>query len=181
MVLGILAVSIAWLPLIVVLGVALAIAAAVFGVVGLRASRPDGRSPGVGRGRALAGLSTAVGAIVAAVLGIYLSAVVLDVYRAYLEPEPAETAVTDCTVAGSRATATIELTNTGDEVGEWSVLVGFNRPGTDNAHRTDRVEVRELRPGATATVEAQRQVELDDVDCVVLDVTGPLPFGISLD
>jgi hypothetical protein len=31
------------------------------------------------------------------------------------------------------------------------------------------------------TFEAQSQVDLDDVDCVILEVTGPLPFGLEVD
>ena len=35
--------------------------------------------------------------------------------------------------------------------------------------------------GAPAPFEAERQVELDEVDCIVVEVTGPLPFGLALD
>jgi len=147
----------------------------------VRRARPDGASPGAGRSRAVIGISTGLGGLVGAVVGIYLTVMVLDIYTEYLEPEPAETRVVECELVGSRASATVEITNLGDEVEDYSVVVAFVRSGTDNPHRTDRVDVDGVAPGATATFEAQRQVELDDIDCLVTDVTGALPFGIALD
>ena len=39
----------------------------------------------------------------------------------------------------------------------------------------------DVGPGETTEFRVERQVELDDIECIVLEVTGPLPFGISLD
>jgi hypothetical protein len=66
-------------------------------------------------------------------------------------------------------------------VADYSVLVGFVRPGTDNTHRTERVDVDDVAPGATSEFTAQSQVDLDDIDCIVVEVNGPLPFGITVD
>lgn len=181
MVLGIVGVSLSWLPVVGVLGALAALAAVVVGAIAVRRSRSDGASPGAGRSRAVIGISTGLGGLVGAVVGIYLTVMVLDIYTEYLEPEPAETRVVECELVGSRASATVEITNLGDEVEDYSVVVAFVRSGTDNPHRTDRVDVDGVAPGATATFEAQRQVELDDIDCLVTDVTGALPFGIALD
>jgi hypothetical protein len=181
MVLGIVGLSLAWLPILGVLGAVSALAAVALGVLALRRARPDGPTPDAGRSRAVVGITTGVGGLLGAAVGVYLTIVVLDVYSDYLEPEPAETRVVACELAGSRATATVEIRNVGDEAEDYSVVVAFVRPGTDNAHRTDRVEIDDVAPGATAVFEAQRQVELDEVDCLVTEVTGPLPFGISLD
>ena len=89
--------------------------------------------------------------------------------------------MTSCERQGARATMTGEITNTGDRVADFSVLVGFVRPGTDNTHRTERVDVDDVAPGATSEFSAQSQVDLDDIGCIVVDVNGPLPFGISVD
>jgi hypothetical protein len=177
MVLGIVAVSIAWMPLVVVLGVIAAVLGLVFGAIGLRRSRRRG----VGRSFAIAGLVTSLAALGAAVLGVVLTIAVVDEYDAYLEPEPHEVVVTGCQLRGSRAVMTGELTNTGTDDAGYSVRVGFVRPGTDNAERKERVEVGEVRPGATVEFEAQAQVVLDEVDCLILEVNGPLPFGVPVD
>ena len=41
--------------------------------------------------------------------------------------------------------------------------------------------VDDVDPGATVEFEVFRKVALDDVDCHVTDVTGPLPFGLDID
>jgi hypothetical protein len=44
-----------------------------------------------------------------------------------------------------------------------------------------RLSVDGVVPSQSATFEAQRGIAIDAVDCIVLDVDGPLPFGIALD
>ncbi len=177
MVLGIIAVAIAWLPFIVVVGALAGILAIVFGAVGLRRAGPAGD----GRSRATVGLITGASSLVAAILGIVLTFIVLDVYDAYIDPDPNEVAITSCEIVGSRATATGTLVNLGNAATDFSVLIGFVRPGTDNPHRTIRVVLDDVDAGERAEFEAERQVDLDEVECIAIEVTGPLPFGFSLD
>lgn len=177
MVLGIIAISIAWMPVLVVIGVIVGVLAIVFGIVGIRRARPSGE----GRSFAVAGIATGASALVAAVVGVVLTVVVLDAYNAYLDPPPHEVTVTRCELEGSRAVMAGRIGNIGDRAGDYSVVVGFTRTGTDNPHRTVRVSVDGVEAGEEVPFEAQSQVDLDDVDCVILDVTGPLPFGIDID
>jgi hypothetical protein len=177
MVLGIVAVAIAWIPFVVVVGAIAAVLALVFGIVAIRRSGPSG----AGRSRAVVGVITGGSGLLAAALGAVLTVVVLDVYDSYLNPPPNEAVITSCEVVGSRAIATGRLENLGDDTSDFSVLVGFARPGTDNPHRTTRVTLDDVEAGTSAPFDAERQVELDDVDCIVIEVTGPLPFGFALD
>jgi hypothetical protein len=177
MVLGIVAVAIAWIPFVVAVGAIAALLALVFGIVAIRRSGPSG----AGRNRAVVGVITGASGLLAAALGAVLTFVVLDVYDAYLNPPPHSTVITSCEVVGSRAIATGRLENLGEETSDFSVLVGFVRPGTDNPHRTARVTLDNVDAGSSAPFDAERQVELDDVDCIVVEVTGPLPFGLALD
>ena len=177
MVLGIVAVATAWIPFVVVIGAIAAVLALVFGVIAMRRSGPSGP----GRSRAVVGVVTGASGVVAAVLGAVLSFMVLDVYDAYLNPPAHQTTITSCQVVGSRAIASGRLANLGDDTSDFTVLVGFVRPGTDNPHRTSRITLDDVEPGASAAFDAERQVELDEVDCLVIEVTGPLPFGLALD
>jgi hypothetical protein len=177
MVLGIVAVATAWVPFVVVVGAVAALLALLFGILAIRRSGPSG----AGRSRAVVGVITGASGLLAAALGTVLTFVVLDVYDSYLNPPPHETVITSCEVVGSRAIATGRLENIGDGTSDFSVLVGFVRPGTDNPHRTTRVTLDDVEAGASAPFDAERQVELDDVDCIVIEVTGPLPFGLALD
>ncbi len=177
MVLGIIAVAIAWIPFIVAFGAIAALLAIVFGAVALRRCGTSG----VGRSRAVVGLVTgAVGLLIAA-LGAVLTLVVLDVYDTYIDPPPHETTITSCEIEGSRAVASGELTNLSTDASDFTVLIGFVRPGTDNPHRTSRVVLDAVEPDTPAEFDAERQVDLDDVECIVIEVTGPLPFGLELD
>ena len=177
MVLGIIAVAIAWVPFVVVIGAIAALLALLLGILAIRRSGPSG----AGRSRAVVGVITGGSGLFAAALGTVLTFVVLDVYDSYVNPPPHETVITSCEVVGSRAIATGHLENLGDDSSDFSVLVGFVRPGTDNPHRTTRVTLDDVEAGASAPFDAERQVELDDVDCIVIEVTGPLPFGLALD
>jgi hypothetical protein len=177
MVLGIVAVAIAWIPFVVVVGAIAALLALVFGILAIRRSGPSG----AGRSRAVVGVITGGSGLLAAALGTVLSFVVIDVYDSYLNPPLHEAVITSCEVVGSRAIATGWLENLGDDTSDFSVLVGFVRPGTDNPHRTTRVTLDDVEAGTSAPFDAARQVELDEVDCIVIEVTGPLPFGLALD
>lgn len=177
MVLGIIAVSIAWMPVIVIVGAIAAFLAIALGAIGLRRSR----NSGAGRNRAIVGLVTGAGGLLAAVLGVVLTVVVVDVYEAYLNPAAHEVAITSCTVAGSRAIATGTITNLDDDSADFSVVVSFVRPGTDNAIGEARTDVDDVAASTSNEFTVERQVGLDDVDCIVADVTGPLPFGLDLD
>jgi len=177
MVLGIIAVTIAWIPIIVVFGAIAAVLAVVLGIIGRRSSRQTG----VGQSRAIIGLVTGGCGLLATALGIALTIIVLNAYDDYLNPAAHEVAITSCTVAGSRATAVGTITNLDDTSADFSILVGFVRPGTDNADRESRTEIDDVEPGGSAEFSVERQVSLEDVDCIVIDVNGPLPFGLALD
>jgi hypothetical protein len=177
MVLGIVAVSTAWLPFLVAVGVVTGVLALVFG---LRAMR-GGDDVAPGRGRAVAGVAMGASALVASVLGVVLTVLVLDVYGDYVDPPPNEVTIDGCELVGSRVTATGTLTNLGDETADFGVTIGFTRPGLDDVRWTTHVEIDDAAPGEAAPFDAQRQVGLTDVECVVVDVTGGLPFGVSLD
>lgn len=177
MVLGIVAISTAWMPFLVVVGIVAALLALALGIAGLRRSG----SSGEGHGRAIAGVAMGASALVASVLGVLLSIIVFGVYEDYIDPAAHDAAVTSCEVTGSRVTATGEITNLSDTSAEFTVLIGFTRPGTDDPRASSRAVIDAIAPGATATFQMQRQVDLEDVDCIVLDVNGPLPFGLTLD
>lgn len=177
MVSGIIAVAISWLPFIVVLGVIAAVLALGLGWVGVR--RAD--TSGIGRSRAIVGIVTGAGGLVGAALGIVLTVIVLDVYRDYIDPGPHQVSITECRLVGSRATAAGVIENLGDDTADYSVIIGFAPPGTDTGRRLARAIVDDVAPGERTAFEVERQVDLEEVDCVVVDVTGALPFGLEID
>jgi hypothetical protein len=177
MILGIVAVSIAWMPFVVVLGAICAILALLFGVIALARARRIR----VGHGFAIAGLVTgALGALLC-VVGVAFSVAVVDAVERYENPADHDIEVIACELDGSTASVVGEIVNLSEDEADFTVQVAFARPGTDNAHRSARAFVDHVPAGGSATFEISRQVALDDVTCIVTDVTGPLPFGFDIE
>ena len=181
MILGIVAVTIAWLPFIVAVGAVCAVLAIVFGAVALARARDTSRESGRARGFAVAGVATGLLGAALSVVGVIFSIAVLHAVDRFENPAEHEVTVTGCQLDGTIATMTGEITNRSDDVADFGIQVVFTRPGTDNVHRRARATVDDVAPGDTVGFEVFRKVQLDDVDCQIADVTGPLPFGIEID
>ncbi|MGB0114237.1 MAG: DUF2510 domain-containing protein [Ilumatobacteraceae bacterium] len=177
MVLGIIAVTTAWMPFLVVVGLIAGMVAIGLGLGALRAARANGGN----RSRAIAGIATGASALLVALLGVMLTIVVLDVYDTYAHPEAHEIDLVSCEQTGSRVTMTGALTNLSERTADFTVEVAFVRTGTRDTRSIGRAELDGVEPGDTATFDVQRQVDLDTIDCEIVEVTGPLPFGLTLD
>lgn len=176
MVLGIIALAVGWLPYLFVVGAIAAVLAIVFGWIGLRRARTTAGPTGP----SVTGLITGVTGIAAVALGAVLTVVVTDALDDFENPEPHTIDITSCDVDDGSARVAGLLTNTGDSTGSYSIELAFVRPATDNAQRSGRVDVDDLGPGDSTTFELVRAVQLDDVECRVVSVDGPLPFGLDL-
>ena len=181
MTLGIIAVTIAWLPFIVALGAICAVLAIVFGGISLARTRGESRRSHRARGFAIVGLTTGSLAVALSVVGVLLSVAVLQAVDEFDNPAEHEVTVTACELDGTIATMTGTILNRSAAVASFDIRVSFTRPGTDNVHRRARVGVDDVDPGAAVEFEVFRKVLLEDVDCHVTDVTGPLPFGLDID
>lgn len=181
MTLGIIAVTISWLPFIVALGAICAVLAIVFGAISLRRARDGSQRSSRARGFAIVGLTTGSLAVALCVVGVTLSVAVLRAVDRFDNPAENEVTVTACELDGTVATMTGTIINRSTQVASFDIQVSFTRPGTDNVHRRARAAVNDVDAGAAVEFEVFRKVLLDDVDCHVTDVTGPLPFGLDLD
>lgn len=177
MVLGIVAIGIGWFPYIAVAGAVCAIVAIALGIsVRRRATTPGS----VAASRARVGITTGLVGLVVAAAGLAFTFVVARALDRYSNPEPNETVVTSCGVDDGVVTATGELTNVGDGEGDFTVRVAITRSGTDNLHRTASVEIDDVAVGATVAFDLTIEVALDEVECTVVDVDGPLPYGLDI-
>ncbi len=181
MILGIVAVTIAWLPFVVAVGAVCAVLAIVFAAISLARSCDGSRRSRRSRGFAIAGLATGLVAAALCVVGVILSLAVVRAVDRYENPAANDVTVTGCQLDGSVATMTGEITNRSDHAADFGIRVAFTRPGTDNVHRQARVAVDDVGPGEVAEFKVFRTVQLDGVDCRITDVTGPLPFGLEID
>lgn len=170
-VMGSIALVIAWMPYLVAAGLTLAVLAIVFGVRGRRRSR-DG---GTGRAASTAGIVLGVLGVGLSVIGIVLTVVVTkEVYR-FVEPGPVVTEVTACDVDGRRADIAGTLTNADDGDRDYTLFVEI-----DGA--TEAIRIDDVAPGETvdwATVVTTRD---PDARCdPELIVNGPFPFDVEVD
>ena len=169
---GLIAVAIAWIPLVVVVGLVLAVLAIVFGGKGVRRSRESG----AGRGRAMAGLVAGVVALGLSVVGVVLT---VDVFReviAFVEPGPRFVDEVTCVTDEREATVTGTLTNLDDRERDYVVFVTV-----DGSTRS--TEIDDVAAGSTVDwivrVDGRFPAAFEcDPDVVV---NGPFPYGIETD
>jgi hypothetical protein len=169
---GLVGVAIAWIPLLVVVGVVLAVLAIVFGAKGLRQSRESGG----GRGRAVTGLVSGIAALALSVVGVILTIGVFREVIAFVEPGPRFVDGVECTVDGREAAVTGQLTNLDDRTRDYVVFVTVD-------DRTRYAEIDDVAAGETVEWIVRVEGSLDagsDCDPDVV-VNGPFPWGIETD
>lgn len=168
---GLVGVVVAWIPLAVVAGLVLAVLALVFGVKGLRRSRENGE----GRGRAITGLVSGVGALALSIVGIVLTIGLFREVIAFIEPGPRFVDEVECTVDGREATVTGRLTNLDDRERDYTLFATVDG-------RTRYVEIDDVGAGEAVDwivrVDGDLDVGACDPDIVV---NGPFPYGIETD
>ncbi len=177
MVLGIVSIGIGWLPFVVVAGIVASVLAIVLGAVG----RARAKRSGTGGGYAIAGLVTGIVGAFVCVGGVLFTLAFVRELDRYSNPAPHDVDLVECTLDGSTATAAGSITNLGTGPADFSLRIDFVRPGTNNPDRHVRVAVEGVEPGGTAPFSATRAVSLDEIDCVIARVDGPLPFGVDIE
>lgn len=177
MVLGITAIAIGWLPYVVAAGLVCAVLALLLGIAVRRrvpASRADENAARVG-------ITTGLIGLVVAVVGVAFTLLVARALDRYEHPAPNEAAITACRVVGDGLVQVDgTLSNLGASNADFTVRVAVVRAGTDNVQRTSRIELHDVGAGTEASFAVDMAVALDDVECRILAVDGPLPFGLDI-
>jgi hypothetical protein len=173
---GLVALAICWLPVIFVGGFALAVVALVLGGVALR--RSSGHTA-AGRGFALAGVMTGGVAVIGSAGGLLLTFVALDALERYEDPGPTTAVIRTCGITDGRIVVEGDLRNDGTATADYAVVYDVRRAGTDDVVLHVREPLRDVAAGATATFGAVDRTTVDAIECEIVDVTGPLPFGIT--
>lgn len=175
MVLGIISVSIGWMPVLFVAGAVCAVLAITFGAIVLRRR-------GDPRGFALTGLITGVAGIAVAGLGLVFTIVVNDAVNEFVDPPQATVVVDRCEASDGAITIEGTIDNDGDRSSDYRVIVEVGtRPST---RQRVVIELDDVRPGSPVPFGVTDRSDLGDasssVSCEVVDVTGPLPLGLDL-
>ncbi len=170
--LAVVAVTISWMPFLVVLGVAAALSAIVLGIVAAARLRPG---PDSGRRIAVAGIACAVVALGLSGIGMRSSRSVLDELRSTRDPGEHVVRVLGCVVdTDGRAIATGEIRNSDESPRSYVVTVTFGDAARDFADRSARVPV--VDPGETARFEVTTsagRTPSDELTCRIDRVGSP--------
>jgi hypothetical protein len=170
MVCGVVAVVIAWVPFVAVLGLITALVGLALSIPGLARSRRTGSR----RAFAIAGIITSACALVLGVLGVVLTVALVRAIDRFDDPGPYDARLTACTAEGREIVATGQVENLGNDTQTYSVLVRLSPDAVE------RVVVEDVPAGATADFEARERAAVDDEpDCRILAVDGPPPFGLD--
>ena len=143
--------------------------------------RPVASAPGAAAGSLSPVSITGALAAVLCVVGVIFSIAVVDAVDRYDNPAENRASITTCELDASSAHVVGTIENLDDVEADFTIQIAFTRPGTNNPHRVARAFVDNVAPGEAAEFELTRQVGLSDVDCVITDVTGPLPFGLDVE
>jgi hypothetical protein len=171
-VLALCAIVLGWVPFIFLIATGAAIAAIVFGVLGLRSAR---RHDGYGRRFAIAGLVLSPFALAVCAGGFFITRVVVREFREFIEPGPVElTADQPCTIADGRATLHGTIRNLDDRNHDYRIAVKFT--GNDGDSGNNTILVRDVAANATVPWSASAVVAGSTATCKVTDVFGPTPF-----
>ncbi len=170
MVCGIVAVVIAWIPFVAVLGLITAIVGLALSIPALARSRQSGR-----RGFAIAGIVTSAIGILLGVLGIVLTVAVVRALDRFDNPGPVDARIEECADAGLRARAEIVVENLSSEERSYTVEVDL---GGDT---TEWVEVDDVPAGEERSALVIGSTFTSEPTCRIVSVNGPVPFGLDPD
>lgn len=165
LVLGIVAVCIAWIPFVSVIGAGIAIVAIV---IGLRRRRwPEARDA------ANVGIVTGGVALVLAVAGTWLAVIVLREVSRFDDPGPYDLGDLMCQEVDGVTRARGSITNRDDESHGYTIEMTFD------GERSGTATVDDVAPGASASFVIDEDFRFDDLACEITSVNGPFPFGID--
>ncbi len=174
MVLGIVSVTIGWMPVLFAVGLVCAVLAIIFGTIVLRRR-------GNPRAFAIAGVITGVAGIAIAGLGLVLTVVVNDAVNEFVDPPRATVSVDRCAASDGAIRIEGTIVNHGDRSSDYRIIV---EAGTSSNRQRVVIELDDVGPGSPVPFGATDSAELGDssssVTCEVVDITGPLPFGFDL-
>ncbi|MEP1125163.1 MAG: DUF2510 domain-containing protein [Ilumatobacter sp.] len=165
MVFGIISLSTGWIPFV-------SFVAAVFGIVAVVVGW---RRRGVesARGAATVGIVTGVCGILLSGVGIWLSVVIVRSIADFEDPGPHEVELTECVDVDGTTRVTGAITNLDDRERSYTVVVSLDEDTTVDA------VVSDVPGGERRVFQAVEELRFDDLDCSVLEVNGPRPFGMA--
>jgi hypothetical protein len=174
MVLGIAGVTTGWMPYVFVVGAVCSVLGIIFGTIVLR-------QRGEPRSFAVAGVLTGVSGLLLVALGIVTTRVVTSAVNDFVDEPPAVVELDRCVANDGAVTVEGTIENRGDQASDYRIVIAVGQfPSRDRVV----IEVDDVEPGSpsgfASTIAVDLGGEQSDAACDVVDITGPLPFGLDL-
>lgn len=177
MVLGIVSLTVSWVPILFVAGAICAVLALIFGTIAIRRHKAANRS------FALTGLLTGGAGVLMVGVGVWTTSLVVDEVDEFTNPPPTDVRITRCAVEEARLVVAGSVENLGDRSSDFRVLVVVSGIGLRD--RRVVITVDDVRPGSTHLFDTPiRGIDVladDSPACEVDEITGPLPFGLDIE
>jgi hypothetical protein len=167
LVLGIVSMTIAWIPFVCFVGLVMAVAAIV---MGFKRRKFSNAASG-----AMVGIVTGFVGLLFAVGGTWLSVIVVQAVARFEEPGDYTATVTECAVVDGATQAVGTISNLEGDERSYTIEVSF-----DN-RRSATTTVDDVPAGDTAEFVVTEDLRISDLDCSITEVKGPRPFGMNLD
>lgn len=165
LVFGVISMTIGWVPFVCFVAIVFAGAAII---IGLRRRRLDSA-----RGAATAGIVTGLVGLAFCAAGIWLSIVLVQAVAAFEDPGPHEVELVSCGEVDGVTRASGTITNLGTAERSYTIEVTFD------GERRQTGTVDDVPSGAQRSFDIDENLRFDELDCSIVEVNGPQPFGLQ--
>lgn len=107
-------------------------------------------------------------------------AVIWSAVAGFMDVAEHEAAVTTCAGDGASLSVAVDLTNTDTRPASFTVFVEVTGEPLDRTIRNLTLGVDDLDAGASTTLSTDVDSTFTEVECAIVGVLGPLPFGVDL-
>ena len=176
MVLGIVGVTIGWMPFVFVFGTVCSVLGIIFGTIVLRRR-------GDLRGFALTGVIAGLAGLVLVVVGVVTTRAITNALDDFVDEPPAIVDLQQCVTGDGMVRIEGTIENLGDRSSDYRIVVRVGQ--LPSSRQRVVIEVDDVRPQTPVPFRIADDLDLfgapSDVTCEVVDVTGPPPFGLDFD
>ena len=174
LIIGLAAVSTAWMPFFVVIGVIGAIIALTLGIV---AVRRISAGTAEGRGLAISGIVLGVVALALTPIGVILTRSTYDELVRFAQPGRATTTIDRCAVEDGKLVVEGTLGNREADERNYVLDIAVTAPRTEVEHF--HLSVDDVAAGTTRPWSLSVTTSISDPTCRLAQLTGPYPFGLD--
>lgn len=165
MVFGIISMSIGWIPFVCFVAAFFSLAAIV---IGIRRRRFESA-----RSAATAGIVTGAVGLLLSAAGIWVSVIIVQAVASFEDPGPHRVELIACEDTDGVTRASGSVTNESDRERTYTITLSFD------GERQGEGVVTDVGAGETRDFIVDEDLRFAELDCSIVNVKGPRPFGLA--